>query len=184
MKHLSIQEFFSSDSAPIRTVGDSLSNYSTKASTSLESLLWILLPVIAIITFLSILALCRILRQRRAIAIYRNRSTDQLRFIRNLLDLCYTYSDSPSVFIEKFKDKVNIRELKSYELIEKLENCPSVLKEDERLLCQLLDAGFTHRELCVIFNLKKTSNLYTNHHRIQQKLKGDKSQKPPIVKKP
>ena len=99
----------------------------------------------------------------------RYRSAEQLRLIRSLLDLCYTYRESPAVFLDKFKDKVNIRELKSYSLVERPKDRFPRLKEDERLLCLLLEAGFTHRELCVVFNLKKTSNLYTKYHRIQQK---------------
>ena len=66
---------------------------------------------------------------------YQHRSADQLRFIRSLLDLCYTYAESPVVFIDKFKDKVNIRELKSYDLIDTSDKQFSNLKEDERLLC-------------------------------------------------
>lgn len=103
----------------------------------------------------------------------RHLSNEQLRLIRSLLDLCYTYRESPAVFLDKFKDKVNIRELKSYMLIEYPKNRFPRLKEDERLLCLLLEAGFTRRELCIVFNLKKASNLYIKHHRILQKL-GDR----------
>ena len=85
------------------------------------------------------------------------------------------------MFLDKFKDKVNIRELKSYTLIEEPKDRFQRLKEDERLLCLLLEAGFTHRELCVVFNLKKTSNLYTKYHRIQQKLTDRKPCDPPAT---
>lgn len=107
---------------------------------------------------------------------YQHRSADQLRFIRSLLDLCYTYAESPVVFIDKFKDKVNIRELKSYDLIDTSDKQFSNLKEDERLLCMLWDHGFSQRELCVIFNLKKVSNLYTKYHRIRKKLENGRSE--------
>ena len=108
---------------------------------------------------------------------------EQLRLIRSLLDLCYAYRESPAVFLDKFKDKVNIRELKSYVLIEPSNKHFLKLKEEERILCSLLEAGFTHRELCVIFNLKKTSNLYTKYHRILQKLNQDKIQDSSAVEK-
>ena len=113
--------------------------------------------------------------RRKKIA-YQHRSADQLRFIRSLLDLCYTYAESPVVFIDKFKDKVNIRELKSYDLIDTSDKQFSNLKEDERLLCMLWDHGFSQRELCVIFNLKKVSNLYTKYHRIRKKLENGQSE--------
>lgn len=108
---------------------------------------------------------------RREAVVYRERSAEQLRFIRSLLDLCYTYRESPLVFLDKFKDKVNIREMKSYTLIDIPPRRFEELKEDERLLCLLWESGFTHRELCVIFNLKKVSNLYTKYHRIKNKMK-------------
>lgn len=145
---------------------------------------FIAVVMIVILILLLIASLCRTLRQQRVVSSYRRRSAEQLRFIRALLDLCYTYRESPAVFLDKFKDKVNIRELKSYGLIKRSNDHFCCLKEDERLLCQLIDAGFTYRELCVIFNLKKTSNLYTKYHRIQQKLNGDKLYTRTIVKKP
>ena len=122
-----------------------------------------------------------ILSAKETCVLQRYRSTEQLRLIRSLLDLCYTYRESPAVFLDKFKDKVNIRELKSYTLIEEPKDRFQRLKEDERLLCLLLEAGFTHRELCVVFNLKKTSNLYTKYHRIQQKLTDRKPCDPPAT---
>lgn len=126
--------------------------------------------LVIILTPCLVVTLYKFLRQRRHSTVLRHRSEEQLRLLRCLLDLCYTYRESPAVFLDKFKDKVNIRELKSYGLIGRNKRRFSGLKEDERLLCQLLEAGFTHRELSVIFNLKKSSNLYTKYHRIQQKL--------------
>lgn len=132
---------------------------------------YILIGACMVLVALSLLLLLSNLRLRRRVAAYRHRSADQIRFIRNLLDLCYTYRESPVVFIDKFKDKVNIRELKSYTLIDIPPHRFDTLKEDERLLCQLWESGFTQRELCVIFNLKKVSNLYTKYHRIRNKMK-------------
>lgn len=155
------------------------SNFFTVAHLPFDFSTWGYL-VIALIVILVLLLLIgmfyRILRQRRFISAYRHRSADQLRFIRSLLDLCYTYAESPGVFIDKFKDKVNIRELKSYDLIDTSDKQFSNLKEDERLLCMLWEHGFSQRELCVIFNLKKVSNLYTKYHRIRRKLETGRSE--------
>lgn len=147
--------------------------------------LWELLSVILALfsCFLSFI----LFRQRKLFFMQRyrlnERLNEQLRLIRSLLDLCYAYRESPAVFLDKFKDKVNIRELKSYVLIEPSNKHFFKLKEEERILCSLLEAGFTHRELCVIFNLKKTSNLYTKYHRILQKLNQDKIQDSSVVEK-
>lgn len=136
------------------------------------SVIWFYLigSVAFILLALSSLLLRKILCQRKRIAFYRHCSQEQLRFIRSLLDLCYAYRESPAVFLDKFKDKVNVRELKSYDLIDRSNKHFSNLKEDEKLLCMLWEHGFTQRELCVIFNLKKTSNLHIKHHRIRKKL--------------
>lgn len=83
--------------------------------------------------------------------------------------LFLTHQNSPLVFLDKFKDKVNTRELKSYDLIEILNNRFVELKEDEKLLCLLLENGFTQRELCAIFNLNKINNLYIKYNRIRKK---------------
>lgn len=137
-----------------------------------EFSLWPYLTLTAFLLFLFVsLLLWRMMRrQRRYILASRNRSSEQLRFIRILLDLCYTYQNSPLVFLDKFKDKVNIRELKSYDLIEIPDNRFAGLKEDEKLLCLLWENGFTQRELCVIFNLKKINNLYIKYNRIRKKM--------------
>lgn len=108
-------------------------------------------------------------RIRRRIALLERRSSDRLRLIRTLLDLCYSYRNSPQVFLDKFKDSVNIRQLKSYDLIDLNASEYPGLREDEILLCRMIETGFTQRELSVVFNLKKTSYLYVKHRRICKK---------------
>ncbi len=164
---------------------ENLLNNQANLSVLNEFPLWELLSVILALfsCFLSFI----LFRQRKLFFMQRyrlnERLNEQLRLIRSLLDLCYAYRESPAVFLDKFKDKVNIRELKSYVLIEPSNKHFLKLKEEERILCSLLEAGFTHRELCVIFNLKKTSNLYTKYHRILQKLNQDKIQDSSAVEK-
>lgn len=125
---------------------------------------------IAVLLCLLVLQMRVLRRQRRHVAFYRQRNADQLRFIRSLLDLCYAYRESPSVFLDKFKDSVNIRRLQSFDLLDLPDEGPAGLKEEERLLCLLIERGFTFRELCVIFNLKKINNVYVKYHRIRKKL--------------
>ena len=158
---------FFTDAASILASGNSQFKYPAATPVANGFPLWEILTVILTLSLCLLLYLC--FRQRKHAMLQRYRSAEQLRLIRSLLDLCYTYRESPAVFLDKFKDKVNIRELKSYSLVDRPKDRFPRLKEDERLLCLLLEAGFTHRELCVVFNLKKTSNLYTKYHRIQQK---------------
>lgn len=146
---------------------------------------WLWLSVLAIVLLALLLAwtLHAYARLKGLLDIYRRCSADQLRFIRSLLDLCYAYRESPQVFLDKFKDKVNIREMKAYDLFgHSSDRRWNSLKEDERLLCMLLERGFTQRELCVVFNMKSINNLYIKHHRIRKKLAGHQSSEPPASK--
>lgn len=126
--------------------------------------------VASFLIILLIFLLRSFLRLRRQMRCYRHQLADQLRFIRKLLDLCYVYSESPLVFLDKFKDCVNFRQLKSYDMLDVSDKRLLGLKEDERLLCALFDKGFTPRELCVIFGLKKINNLYVKYHRLRKKI--------------
>lgn len=128
--------------------------------------------VIIVILILLVLFLCyRIHCIHNRIRLIEHRATKRILLIRSLLDIGYVYSESPQVFFEKFKDKINIRQLKPYDLIDLSDKKYAHLKEDERFLCALLDNGFTHRELCTIYNMKSVGNLYVKYHRIKVKLK-------------
>ena len=164
------------DAIPVLASDNSFSGYRTETSLASGLPLWEVST--AVLALFACFLLYLFFQQKKRAVLQRYRSAEQLRLIRCLLDLCYTYRESPAVFLDKFKDKVNIRELKSYTLIDAPKKRFPKLKEDERLLCLLMEAGFSHRELCVIFNLKKTSNLYTKYHRIQQKLAGHKPDDP------
>lgn len=133
------------------------------------TLFWWTIVGVGLILLSSALSVA-LLRQRRRLRRISRCASERLRLIRTLLDICFTYSDSPSVFIAKFKDKVNIRELKSFGLIDCPDDPFSPLKEEDRLLCRLWDNGFSRRELCVVFNLKKINHLYIKQQRILRKL--------------
>lgn len=107
---------------------------------------------------------------RHTVAMHERNSQERLRLLRSIIDLCYAYRESPELFLMKFKDRVNFCQLKNYDLFVEINNRHQQINEDERLLCVLLEKGFTQRELCVIFNLKKTSYVYVKYHRILQKL--------------
>lgn len=132
---------------------------------------WFSALIIVLLALLLVWSLQAYARLKELVGTYHQCTADQLRFIRSLLDLCYVYRESPQVFLEKFKDKVNIREMKAYDLVgHGSDKRWKDLKEDERLLCTLLERGFTQRELCVVFNMKTINNLYIKHHRIRKKL--------------
>lgn len=183
MKHilLLMREAFLSfildvDSLDAPTSCHSASSLHFTADRSFSAGLPICLCLIAIVLLGQLLVLLFLFRKnsrlRRDVSLRELRAADQLRFLRSLLDLCYAYGASPQVFLDKFKDRVNIRQFKSYDLMDMQDTRFADLKEDERLLCLLFERGFTQRELCVIFNLKKISNLYVKHHRIKKKLNG------------
>ena len=126
---------------------------------------------IVVLILLIVFLYYSIYRIRRRVRFMERRIDKQIRLIRSLLDLGYVYNESPQVFFEKFKDRINIRQLKSDDLIDISDKKYSHLKEDERFLCTFLDQGFTHRELCTIYNMKTVGKLYVKYHRIQAKLK-------------
>lgn len=107
---------------------------------------------------------------RRKAAMYQYNSQERLRLLRSILDLCYAYRESPELFLLKFKDRVNFCQLKNYDIFIDKYKYLQRINDDERLLCQLMEEGFTQRELCVIFDLKKTSYVYVKYHRILRKL--------------
>lgn len=136
---------------------------------------WAPFPVLSIclglLLFLLLLAILRRNAQlRRAVRMHERHSQERLRLLRSLLELCYSYRESPQVFLDKFKDRVNFCQLKNFDLFESENRRLGSLKEDERFLFMLLDQGFSQRELCVIFNLKKASYLYIKYKRIRKRL--------------
>ena len=104
------------DAIPVLASDNSFSGYRTETSLASGLPLWEVST--AVLALFACFLLYLFFRQKKRAVLQRYRSAEQLRLIRCLLDLCYTYRESPAVFLDKFKDKVNIRELKSYTLID------------------------------------------------------------------
>lgn len=172
MKHflISVGDFIASDLFSLLRSGASI-RLPDVQQPSLPNVVWLsaLLPV-AVLAFLLWRQYRRIGGLKERNATLRRLSSDRLRLIRNLLDLGYVYNESPAIFLDKFRDRVHIRQFKSYELVERADDRLACLKEDERILVTLFEEGFTQRELCVVYGLKKISTLYVRYHRIRKKI--------------
>lgn len=110
------------------------------------------------------------IRTERRLRRSRRVADERLRLLRTLLDLHYTYRNSPEVFAGRFGGQVHVSRLKSYALFEASPRRFAALREEERLLCVFIEAGFTPRELCSVFGLKTTGNVHTKYRRILRKL--------------
>lgn len=154
--------------------GDSIASFAGDAADMPAGIVAALLfaAVAVVILAAVVFRLCRLLRrQRRRIRWLEHRASKRILLFRNLLDLGYVYGGSPQIFLEKFMDKVNVRQLKACELVDLSDRRYAHLKEDEIVLCVLLDNGFTPGELCTIFNLKNVGSLYVKYHRVKVKLR-------------
>lgn len=126
------------------------------------------------ILLMSILILT-VLRERK---LYMRKLHDEaqarLNYIHILIDTVYTYGSSHELLSTRLKQEMSAKKLLLYGIVErkKTEACAPELKisEDDRLLYQLLQEGFSPRELCIIFALNNINSLYVKHHRIRKKL--------------
>lgn len=98
----------------------------------------------------------------------------RLDYIHILIDTVYTYGNNHELLSVRLKQEMSAKKLLLYGIIERkqTEACRPELKinEDDRLLYQLLQEGFSPRELCIVFSLNNLNSLYVKHHRIRKKL--------------
>ena len=104
----------------------------------------------------------------------RREAQERLDYIHILIDTVYTYGNNNELLSARLKQEMSAKKLLLYGIIERkqTEACRPELKigEDDRLLYQLLQEGFSPRELCIIFSLNNLNSLYVKHHRIRKKL--------------
>lgn len=95
----------------------------------------------------------------------------RLGLLRRLIELSFQHAHQPLTFLNKFNEEVCVRRLLEAKIIPMPRSAATrSVKESEVFLCRLIDAGFSRREVCVIFGLKNISSLYVKHHRIEKKL--------------
>ena len=106
----------------------------------------------------------------RYLKIYRL-SRRRLELLRRLLEHSYQHAVRPELFLDKFREEVCARKLQDAGIVP-MPRLASMhpAKESEIFLYRLIEAGFSRREVCVIFGLKNISSLYVKYHRIKKKL--------------
>ena len=74
-------------------------------------------------------------------------------------------------FLHHFCDAIRVPALRNSHIVQISRHTSyTETEEDSRFLIQLLDAGFSRREVCAIFDLKNINCLYVKFHRAKKKL--------------
>lgn len=101
-------------------------------------------------------------------------ASDRLHYIRILMDLVYTYSHRPEQLVGLLRAEMSIGKLLCCHVVEDgtARFAPEQLRanRNDKLLYQLHEAGFTPRELCVIFGLNNLNSVYVKYHRMNKRL--------------
>ena len=96
----------------------------------------------------------------------------RLNLVRRLIDHSYQHAHQPLTFLHKFNEEVGAQRLLEAKIVPMPRRAATrSAKESEVFLCRLIDAGFSRREVCVIFGLKNIGSLYVKYHRIKKKLR-------------
>jgi len=106
---------------------------------------------------------------------------NRLELLRRIIELAYIHEPHKDIFYNKVCELVGIAELKrrhivDFEAYRKLHGKSPLGKDDLEFHC-LLEAGFTPKELGVIYGHSNPVSIYVKKHRIMSKLKsapGDK----------
>ncbi len=129
----------------------------------------IVLVVIIVLLFIVIIVLARSLNNIKKLA------NNRLMFIKDCLDLLYVFSNDSQSFHNRCKSLVHIRQLARYNIVSWKPPCAHFRKKwhkmstsEKQFIC-LMNAGFSNRELCTIFQVGKISSIYVKYHRIKSK---------------
>lgn len=116
-------------------------------------------------------------RQKRQ-AIYAAHCLRLEGLLHEIIDLAFVYEENHTLFFRKFTELVNVKSLTKRGLIDPdaLLRTPrynrdfNSLKRCDAELLALLAAGFSNRELKVIFGLKNLNSVYIKNHRVRSRL--------------
>lgn len=110
---------------------------------------------------------CTVLRCRE----WHRLADNRLVLLRNLIDKAYVHRDHSSEFARAFRREIAARNLRNCGIIPSSRlSAASDAEEKEQFLVGLLDAGFSNREVCAIFDLKSVNCFYVKYHRVKKKL--------------
>ena len=125
------------------------------------------------------------------IRLYRKfKSTRQLaqrrfKLIRSIIDIIHTYDFDSDLCVKKLRAIVHIDELRRQSILNldhdmdkytKKANGEELPRNDVEFIC-LAKAGFTPRELCVIYDLANLNSFYVKKHRVMKRAKNLKRKK-------
>lgn len=96
---------------------------------------------------------------------------NRLELLRHLIDISFLYRDRPQLFSRVFRSEIAARKLRNTGIVAMQRfSLASDAEQDELFLVGLLDAGFTRKEVCAIFDLKSVNCFYVKYHRVKKKL--------------
>lgn len=110
---------------------------------------------------------CMVLKCRE----WHRLADNRLVLLRNLIDKAYVHRNHSSEFARIFRMEIAARNLRNCGIIPPSRfSSASDAEEKEQFLVGLLDAGFSSREVCAIFDLKSVNCFYVKYHRVKKKL--------------
>lgn len=100
-------------------------------------------------------------------------SDKRLALIKKLINLAYTYSGNTELFHRKFTEMISITSLQDLEVIEMNDNIYQLpvsvkLTNEELVIYNLSEQGFTPQEISMICNIKSINAVYIKRHRIKK----------------
>jgi len=135
-----------------------------------ELLLFVLLLAIYCISLIRI-------RRRRCphCARHQKLAHNRLELMRKIIEMSYVYEPRKDVFHRKVCDLVRISELKRHLIVDFESYCKRhahlPLSKSDLEFCCLLEAGFSHKELSIIYSHTNEHSIYVKKARIMKKLK-------------
>lgn len=100
---------------------------------------------------------------------------NRLCYIKDWLDLLYVYKNVPVTFQGRCKLLAHVKQFCKYKIINHHPIKWTIKKKwrkmttaEKNLIC-LMDAGFSNRELCAIFQVGKVGSIYVKYYRIKLK---------------
>lgn len=106
--------------------------------------------------------------------LYSEQARRLMSLIRSLIDLAFVYDQDEKRFYSKFSEMINVASLRKHGIIDPdaLLHTPRFngLRCEDAELWTLLMAGFSSRELKVIYGMTNINSVYIKRHRLRNRL--------------
>ena len=109
----------------------------------------------------------------------------RMQLLRRVLKLAYGYGSNPALFLKKFQEVVRIGHLECCDVIcnytelqqlEAVRTSSQAVKNQDLLLCILINKGFTPQELSVMYGMTNYNSIYVRYSRIRKCCKNAKAE--------